>query len=153
MAIGDNTGNKVVLTLKKVVDGGPHDGEPLDENGNLCSESSLPQATKPNSDTDPDYIAPYADLTSCPLPSGGSIQIEARYHTSTEGICSIAPQTVYISDEYTDIGINVVVYTDSALTTVLTGYNFITNSVDEIWEINNATGTIGDYTSTNCTGG
>lgn len=64
-----NTGIKIVLTLKKVVNGGDHDGEALDENDDLCSVSGLPQAVKVNDVGDPDYIAPYENLDSCPIPS------------------------------------------------------------------------------------
>jgi hypothetical protein len=44
-----NTGTKVVLTLRKYV------------NGVATSE------TKNNTVGDPDYIAPYEDLTDCPI--------------------------------------------------------------------------------------
>lgn len=44
-----NTGTKVVLTLRKYV------------NGVATSE------TKANTVGDPDYIAPYEDLTDCPI--------------------------------------------------------------------------------------
>lgn len=63
-----NTGYKGWLTLLKVVDGGAYDGQALDENDNLCSQSGLPQASKPNNTGDTDYIAPILDETSCPVP-------------------------------------------------------------------------------------
>lgn len=63
-----NTGYKGWLTLKKVVHGGSHDGEALDDNDNLVSQSGLPQSTKANNTGDPDYVAPILDETSCPVP-------------------------------------------------------------------------------------
>jgi len=44
-----NTGIKNVLTLRKYIDGVPTN------------------ETKTNTVGDPDYIAPYTDLTDCPL--------------------------------------------------------------------------------------
>lgn len=61
-----NTGYQGWTGLLKVVDGGTHDGEPLDINNQLCSETGLPQVNKPNIDSDPDYIAPVLNLEECP---------------------------------------------------------------------------------------
>jgi hypothetical protein len=47
--MGSNTGMKVVLTLRKYID-----GQPTNE-------------TKINASNDPDYIAPYLDTVSCPV--------------------------------------------------------------------------------------
>ena len=62
-----NTGNKAYRKLVKVtVDG---TDSPLDDNNMLCSETGLPQSIKNNVISDPDYIAPFQDLTACPLPT------------------------------------------------------------------------------------
>ena len=70
-----NTGNLIVVRLKlvraditDVAD--PHYREPVDINGVPCRISDLPQATKPNTQGDPDYIAPYQNLTLCPVSHG-----------------------------------------------------------------------------------
>jgi hypothetical protein len=63
-----NTGYKSYSTLLKVTDDGTH--RALDVNNVLCSESGLPQASKANINTDPDYVAPVIDHTMCPLPVG-----------------------------------------------------------------------------------
>jgi hypothetical protein len=62
----ENTGYKAYAKLLKITDDGTN--RALDVNGNLCSESGLPQAFKANVDTDPDYIAPIEDTEFCPLP-------------------------------------------------------------------------------------
>jgi len=72
-----NTGNREVLTLKRVrtdiVDiEDPLYQEPLDIYDVPIRISGLPQATKTNTFSDPDYIAPYEDLTSCPIGSGST---------------------------------------------------------------------------------
>lgn len=63
-----NTGYKAWLKLIKVVDGGPYDGSPLDDNNDLTSISGLPQSSKDNIDTDPDYVPPVLNTTDCPVP-------------------------------------------------------------------------------------
>lgn len=60
-----NKGYIIVKTLKKVVDGGPDDGEALDVNNNLTADSGLPQATKANVDGDPDYVPQEYDTDVC----------------------------------------------------------------------------------------
>lgn len=61
-----NTGYKGWTTLLKVTDDGTD--RPLDVDNRLCTDTGLPQATKANSDLDPDYVEPVLDLTTCPLP-------------------------------------------------------------------------------------
>ncbi len=69
-----NTGNKIVLTLKRVRTDVPPEHmyyhEPLDVNDEPCRLSGLPQLVKNNEVSDPDYIAPYENLDACPLPVG-----------------------------------------------------------------------------------
>ena len=60
-----NTGYLGYSILAKVTD--DVNQYPLDINDQLCSESGLPQHTKPNSASDPDYVAPILDETSCPI--------------------------------------------------------------------------------------
>ena len=62
-----NTGKKVYVTLLKVTN--DINEYPVDINGNLCSISGLPQATKSNTIGQPDYIAPVTDLITCPIPT------------------------------------------------------------------------------------
>jgi len=63
-----NTGDKIVLTLRKYV------------NGAATGE------TKINSVGDPDYIAPYADTVTCPIGGGGAI-------ATTTTTTTVAPTT------------------------------------------------------------
>ena len=60
-----NTGTKVVLTLRKYV------------NGEATSETKL------NSPSDPDYIAPYQDLVDCPIGGEQTTTTTAATTTST----------------------------------------------------------------------
>lgn len=60
-----NTGYKIQYTKDSVVDGGPHDGEPLDINNNLSSESGLPPYGINVSPDDPDFRV-YSP-TTCPV--------------------------------------------------------------------------------------
>lgn len=62
-----NTGFLITVDLIKVVDGGIHDGEALDDNNYLCSETGLPQSEKLNVPSDPDYIAKEYNITACPI--------------------------------------------------------------------------------------
>lgn len=64
----ENTGYLAYGKLKKVADGGSFDGQALDDNNDLCSVSELPQSKKDNNVSDPDYVAPIYNITSCPLP-------------------------------------------------------------------------------------
>ncbi len=69
---GDNTGFHSCTTLIKVVgDNGPFQGQTLDVNNNLVSQTGLATVTKPNQISDPDYIAPVYDIAICALPQGG----------------------------------------------------------------------------------
>lgn len=61
-----NTGYQTWTGLKKVVDGGVHDGEALDNNNNLVSVSGLPQSKKNNNVSDPNYVAPILNTIACP---------------------------------------------------------------------------------------
>lgn len=63
----ENTGYLAYSKLKKVVDGGPYDGQALDDSDHLCSDTGLPQSKKDNNVSDPDYVAPIYDTTSCPV--------------------------------------------------------------------------------------
>lgn len=64
----ENTGYQAYRKLLKVVDGGPHNGEPLDINNSLCSVSGLPQDSKDNNTGDPNYIDPVLNTEDCPIP-------------------------------------------------------------------------------------
>jgi hypothetical protein len=60
-----NTGRKIFNTLLKV---STVNNAALDVNNEFCSLSGLPQATKPNTPGDLNYIGPIQDLTLCPIP-------------------------------------------------------------------------------------
>jgi hypothetical protein len=78
-----NTGNKTYSNLLKVVNGGSYNLQPLDVNNQLVSVSGLPQDNKSNSQGQADYIAPYQDLNSCPLPNnhgGGTVIMLTGYN-------------------------------------------------------------------------
>lgn len=60
-----NTGNKIFNKLVKVTN--DINEYPLDINDELCSVTGLAQAEKTNTLGDPNYIAPFQDLTSCPI--------------------------------------------------------------------------------------
>jgi hypothetical protein len=68
MAI-ENTGYQAWTKLKKVVDGGSHDGEALDDNNYLVASSGAPQSKKDNNVSDPDYVPPILNEADCPLPT------------------------------------------------------------------------------------
>lgn len=61
---GLNTGMKLYNVLLRVSDDAFE--VPLDANGNPTSVTGLPQDTKANASGDPDYIAPFENLTDCP---------------------------------------------------------------------------------------
>lgn len=92
--MAENTGRKVYVTLKKVVDGGPRDGEPLDSGNRLASVTGNPQHTKDNSPEDGDYVEPSDDLTMCPLNDFSFVPVTGA-----------ALSTAYDSNEITVIGI------------------------------------------------
>ena len=69
-----NTGTKVVLTLRKYV------------NGEATSE------TKVNSPSDPDYIAPYQDLVDCPI--GGEQTTTTTAATTTTTAATTTSTTI-----------------------------------------------------------
>lgn len=67
-----NTGNLVTVTLVSVRTditdpSDPHYQETLDVNGVPTRISGAAPLTKTNTYTDPDYIAPYQNLASCPV--------------------------------------------------------------------------------------
>lgn len=69
-----NTGNEVIVTLLNIRSditdsSNPYYQEPLDSNNVPTRLSGNPQATKPNSSSDPNYIAPYQNLSMCPIPT------------------------------------------------------------------------------------
>lgn len=64
-----NTGYLIITKLVKVSD--DVNQYPLDVNGMRTSDSGLPQANKPNIDTDPDYIPKMFNLGYCPIGGGG----------------------------------------------------------------------------------
>lgn len=70
-----NTGYEEYSTLRRVVEGGEHDGEPLDVNGHLCSVSGLPQATKSNTEGTDGYIPPVYKPEECEIPEAIATRI------------------------------------------------------------------------------
>ena len=67
-----NTGNVIVVTLLRVRSDitdptDPYYQEPLDSSDIPTRISGNPQATESNTNTLPEYIAPYQNLTMCPI--------------------------------------------------------------------------------------
>jgi hypothetical protein len=98
-----NSGIKVVLTLRKYV------------NGQATSE------TKANVATDPDYIAPYTDLDACPI-GGGTTTTTSTTSTTTSTTTTLQQnfQSQYLSANCAsdtggpDVLYNTVYYTENA---------------------------------------
>ena len=80
-----NTGYKNVLTLRKYVDGDPT------------------TITKVNVSTDPDYIAPYEDLTACPFgaepPADRNLDANGIFEISRFGMRDWFRDNISISNE------------------------------------------------------
>jgi hypothetical protein len=65
-------------------------------------------------------------------------------------ICSGGTQTLYTNGAF---GVGQVLYYDSALSTPVTGFAYVVQSVSsEIFNLNSSTGVIGSYTGSSCTG-
>jgi hypothetical protein len=65
-------------------------------------------------------------------------------------ICSGSTQTLYTNGAF---GVGQVLYYDSALSTPVTGYSYVVQSVSsEIFNLNSSTGVVGSYTGLSCTG-
>jgi hypothetical protein len=106
-------------------------------------------ATKPNVDSDPDYIAPVYDPEACP--SEDSVPISGvRLDMELLLICDNAPVTVYISAAYSNIEPGVTVYSDPALAFPLTGFDYIVREGDDIYHINAITAVVGASTGGGC---
>lgn len=72
----------------------------------------------------------------------------ARYNNDSSTVCFAGTNTVYTSGGW---GIGTVIYTDTGLTTPLTGYNYIVNTATNIiYEINVSTGAIQLDTGLTC---
>lgn len=110
--MAENTGNKVYTKLKKVVDGGAFDGDPLDINNRRTEMTGLPQAEKDNLPEDEDYVAPSEDLTMCPLNdftltpvTGAALNTEYESNIVTViGIQGTAPVGLIGSGQYSKNG-------------------------------------------------
>ena len=91
--MGSNTGMKVVLTLRKYID-----GQPTDE-------------TKTNASNDPDYIAPYLDTVSCPVnqptPTTTTTTTAAPGTTTTTTTTEIPCYTYYVENRNQSQGPNI----------------------------------------------
>ena len=102
-----NTGNKIVLTLKQVIP--------------PCPPCTPTGQTKPNTFGDPDYIAPYQDLTDCPLlfnldcpiyvvatgQTLGRVQVEFNVFNSVLDNPAVAKVKVSVMDGATEVASNV----------------------------------------------
>jgi len=84
------------------------------------------------------------DDTSPAPPSSGPF----RFSVNAVDICAAAPVNLYYTGSFTT---GTIMYTDSGLTTRLTGFNFISDSVwTIIFNINSATGLIGSNSGNSC---
>lgn len=72
------TGYRINPQLKKVVDGGPYDGQALDVNNNLCSVTGLPQDTMANPSDSPDYRVLDASCNECFLELSYTVENESE---------------------------------------------------------------------------
>lgn len=134
---GDNTGRIIYQTLEQI----------------YTDNNSLTGNTKPNVVSDADYVAPAYNYTACPVPppSGSGRSIETKYAINSGDICGSLEQTVYISPIYTAIAAGITVYSDSGLTTPLTGFNFILGGLGgEVFSIDSTTGIVGLSTGLTC---
>jgi hypothetical protein len=100
-----NTGIKKVLTLRKYV------------NGQATSETKL------NLPSDPDYIADYPDAQACPI---SQPQQTTTTTTSTTTTTTSAPTTTTttLPQNFTDVTIQVVGYTQTGTTIIEGGYQY-----------------------------
>lgn len=76
--------------------------------------------------------------------------LSVRYGTDLGTVCNESAATVYVNPAYEDIQTGITVYTDSGLTDVLDGYDYIVSEAGEIFEIDDYTGVVGDTTETSC---
>lgn len=84
-------------------------------------------------------------FTACATGTAGSYTLG----NLTGTICAAAATTLYTNGAF---GIGKVLYIDSALTTPVTGYTFVVNSVDGIiYNLNTSTGVVGASTGLSCT--
>ncbi len=120
--------------------------------------------------TDAGLTTPVTGFTYITLASGGNIfQIDtstglvgsdtlSTCNSGTAGtyslgnnsgtICSVPTETLYTNGAF---AVGLVLYYDSALTTPVTGFDFVMNTGDNvIYNLNNATGVIGVSTGLNC---
>lgn len=87
-------------------------------------------------------------------PGGGggepSDPINVNLAFTEPGVCEGFAALVYVTLPATDVATGLIVYTDNGLTTPLTGFSFITNSVGTIFNINSGTGEVGIPTGNVC---
>lgn len=115
---GDNTGYYTYATLQQF----------YTDNGAATG------ITKPNVDTDPDYIAPIYDESVCPIHL--YVLINSKFQSTPSGICEIGFNSgVYAnsSDVTAGLPIGTVLYTDSGLSIpVGFGYYVISGIVNSV---------------------
>jgi hypothetical protein len=118
----------------------------------VCNDSSTPRFVSA-------YTAPA--VVNYPNPGGGGddsgggpsyTRLAVQMATTSGAVCAAAPQYVYVGPSITDINHTVVVYYDSALTTVVNDKSYITDSSGRIFQINSS-GVVGTLTGSSCTGG
>lgn len=83
-------------------------------------------------------------------PSSGFYSQQYRYNNVAYLLCGTSPVTLYTS---TPFGVGVIMYTDMALTTPLTGFVYFADPTGAIWSINSTTGKIQYPLGTNCNSG
>lgn len=88
--------------------------------------------------------------SSIATPSGTSISGSYRIDNVLYNLCGDAPTALYSAIPFAT---GTVMYTNSGLTTILTGYTFIANAAGVIYTINTSTGVVGSPTGSNCTAG
>lgn len=83
-------------------------------------------------------------------PTGTVYSAPYRVDTVLANICTDSPITLYSS---TPFGSTVIMYTDIALSTPATGYNYIAPVSGEVFNINPSNGQVGSDTGSNCGSG
>lgn len=89
-------------------------------------------------------------ITQVTTPTTGIFANDYRYGNVLYDICAETATTLYSS---TAFGTGTTMYTNIGLTTVLTGFTYITNSGGAIYAIDPVTGVVGALTGVSCTAG
>ena len=80
----------------------------------------------------------------CPSTSSFTALSSVQYSNVQATVCSGSYNTIYIAKQYPTITNGITVYTNSSLTTVLTGFTYIVDATyGQVFSINTSTGVVG----------